>query len=145
MSRAAVTKAKARAKGKGAASDVLMVAPIVDESWEAMTASFRAAAKPAKWKYQLVGDSGECCNVRYINGRFVRSHLGQELDLLPHSLMLEMERGRVEGVEVRGSIAACPDTTAGFLQRMLELRTGNHQPRNHPVRVPTAPGQPVRG
>ena len=24
-------------------------------------------------------------------------------------------------------------------------QTGNHEPRNHPIRVPTAPGQPVRG
>ena len=24
-------------------------------------------------------------------------------------------------------------------------QTGNHEPRNHPIRVPTAPGEPVRG
>ena len=140
MSRAAV-----KAKGSAPTTGVLMAAPVIDESWEVMMASFRAAKKPAKWKYQIVDDTGACFNARYVDGRFVRSHLGQELTLMPHSLMLEMEQRGIEGKTFQGSVATCPDTTRGFIDCVLELRTGNHQPRNHPVKVPTAPGQPVRG
>ena len=42
------------------------------------------------------------------------------------------------------------DTTMEIQHDMLVTekranQTGNHEPRNHPIRVPTAPGEPVRG
>jgi hypothetical protein len=30
------------------------------------------------------------------------------------------------------------------VEEALAVLTGNHRPRNHPIRVPTAPGEPVR-
>ena len=36
-------------------------------------------------------------------------------------------------------------TAEGFHTEISYNRTGNHQPRNHPVRIPTAAGEPVRG
>ena len=46
--------------------------------------------------------------------------------------------------------AAAPKAVARLYSesRVAEKRanqTGNHEPRNHPIRVPTAPGEPVRG
>ena len=141
MSRAA-GKEKAKAKGSAPAERPLRVAPILDDDWEPMAANFKAAKKPAKWKYQIMGESGEHFNVRHVDGRFVRSYMGDELTLVPRSVWQEL---REEGPRLSNAAATCPDTRDGFVRRALERRTGNHQPRNRPVRVPTAPGQPVRG
>ena len=141
MSRA-TGKGKAKVKGNAPAERPLKVAPMLDDDWELMAASFEAARKPAKWKFQILGESGECFSVRRVDGRFVRSCMGEELTLVPHSVLLEMER---DGMGKGESVAVCPDTQEGFVRRMLERYTGNRQPRNRPVRVPTAPGQPVRG
>ena len=32
-----------------------------------------------------------------------------------------------------------------LVTEMRANQTGNHEPRNHPIRVPTRPGEPVRG
>jgi len=32
-----------------------------------------------------------------------------------------------------------------FWEEVAERHTGNHNPRNHPVKVPTKPSEPVRG
>ena len=140
MSRAA-GNGKAKAKGDAPVQKVRKVAPMLDDSWEEMMANFEAAKKPAKWKYQIMGESGEHFSVRYVDGCFVRSYMGGELTIVPHSVLLEWKREHVG----RDAVLACPDTPEAFVRRALERYTGNHQPRNHPVRVPTAPGQPVRG
>ena len=49
-----------------------------------------------------------------------------------------------------GNDAAMDGHTPEIQHDMLQTethanQTGNHEPRNHPIRVPTAPGEPVRG
>ena len=113
--------------------------PMLDEAWVSMVQSFRSAENPAKWKAQVVSEQGQVCNVRHVAGRFVRKHHGQLAQLVPHSYLTE-RRGRIK------FIGTLDDGTAeSFDRRCAELRTGNHQPKKHPVRVPTSPGQPVRG
>ncbi len=45
----------------------------------------------------------------------------------------------------RGDGRGCGDQHAMMRTRMAGNLTGNHEPRNHSIRVPTTPGEPVRG
>ena len=135
MSRAATTSAKPQAE----------VHPTLDEDWELMMADFRAAKKPAKWKFQMLVETGEISVARHVAGRFVKSYRGREVELLPLSALAELERtGRFSSFGGPRP-SEIPGTMDEFERRLEERLTGNHQPRNRQVRVPTAPGQPVRG
>ena len=136
MSRAAKTSAKAAPT---------VVHPTLDEDGELMMASFQAAKKPAKWKFQMLMETGEISVVRHVAGRFVQSYRGQEVMLLPLSRAAELERTGAFSSFVGERPLDTTATLEEFENRLNDRLTGNHQPRNHPVRVPTAPGQPVRG
>ena len=135
MSRAKGTSAKAKA----------VVHPTLDEDWELMVASFEAAKKPSKWKFQLLMETGEISVVRHVAGRFVKNYRGQEVQLLPLSRCAELERADAFTSFKGPRPSETQGTMEEFEDRLEERLTGNHQPRNHPVRIPTAAGQPVRG
>ena len=124
---------------------------LLDAEWERMMNSFRQAPKPSKWKYRIRADTGELFTVRHVNGKFIKNYLGQEMELLPLSTSQEVERLlppdqrflASNGAQIRLNEVA--GTDAEWEARLAENITGNHQPRNHPVRIPTGPGQPVRG
>ncbi len=48
---------------------------------------------------------------------------------------------------VRGHLPVLPQNVSPeeFRREVAANQTGNHRPRNHPVRVPTQAGEPVRG
>ena len=133
MSRAAKTSAKAP----------MVARPTLDKDWELMMASFRAAKKPGKWKFQMLMETGEISVVRHVAGRFVKNYRGQEAQLLPLSRCAELERADAFTSFKGPRLSETQGTMEEFEDRLEERLTGNHQP--HPVRVPTAAGQPVRG
>ena len=121
------------------------VQPVLDEDWAEMMASFQAAKKPSKWKFKMLMETGEHSVVRHEDGHFVKSYRGETVLLLSMSDVKELERLKRFSEYVGPRPSATDGTDGEFVQRFEERATGNHQPRNHPVRVPTAPGQPVRG
>ena len=60
----------------------------------------------------------------------------------------EHRRGEIgESPAVSSSTTCAYATTSGFDLYYVDVSnaTGNHESRNHPVRVPTKAGEPVRG
>ena len=123
---------------------------LLDAEWEVMMASFRRAPKPSKWKHHIRADTGELFTVRHVKGRFIKHYLGQEMELIPLAQAREVFRLLPPDQRIIASngqqinMEEVAGTDAEWEARLVENITGNHQPRNHPVRVPTAPGQPVR-
>ena len=97
-----------------------------------------------KFKARLLNESGSFTNVRYVDNTFVVKHVGQVCRLKPASVALELLRAG-QLVAPRGRSVEIFSTDEELLGRIATNATGNHRPQSHSVRVPTAPGQPVRG
>jgi hypothetical protein len=114
---------------------------IVDEEWDLMVASFSAAKKPSKWKMQMATHNGEIRVVRYVDGQFVMNIRGEAIVPIPRREALKMQ----QDASLRNDVSNTPSTLREAVANVLANRTGNHCPRVHKVKVPTASGQPVRG
>ena len=87
--------------------------------------------------------------------RFVYHHIGLEVELIRNSDAQQL----LSGGYVRDGVRTILDPRdhdveyppedemagEGLARRRERFHTGNHEPRNHSVRVPTRAGQPVRG
>ena len=138
------------------AQQIQKVTPVLDSTLDLLQADFQACRKPAKWKSSITNDRGERLTVTHKDGRSVYHHIGLEVELIRIS---DMEQMQQMGEYVRDGVRNVlipedrdieriteEDTTReGMARRREQFHTGNHGPRNHPVRVPTRAGQPVRG
>ena len=77
---------------------------------------------------------------------------GQEWrPVMPYGWQLQKPADELNIIYVRtGDDAALDEEDVATQHAMMRDResenlAGNHEPRNHPIRVPTAPGEPVRG
>ena len=121
-----------------------LVLPAVDEDWRKMQDSFQAAKNPRKWKFQMVRNDGAYAKV-WFDGRFRTKSHGKIYRLVPLSELIAMDRAGTLLKLHGGEPDVLPNSHDGFWEHVDGNHTGNHQPRVHTVRVPTAPGQPVRG
>lgn len=129
----------------GTMSSPLSVQVVLDEDWAEMMADFQKAKKPSKWKFKMLMETGEISVVKHDKGKFLKSYRGQQVALVSMSMARELEEAK-RFTEYRGARPSeTPGTFEEFETRLEGRLTGNHQPHTHTVRVPTAPGQPVRG
>ena len=115
--------------------------PMIDSEYAAMKADFEACPRPKKWKMALCSERGQRSVVTWDGSFFVRTHLGQTVRIVSVTEAQRMVQSGEANERGRGPI----NSYAEFFERVDEHHTGNHAPRNHAVRVPTCPGQPVRG
>ena len=120
------------------------VIPVVDEDWRKLQNSFQTARNPRKWKYQMVMGSGAYTKV-WFDGQFRTKSCGEICTLVPLSKLVAMDRTGTLLKPHGGEPGALPNSHGGFWERVDGNYTGNHRSRPCHVKVPTAPGQPVRG
>ena len=133
---------------------------IVDDArYHAWMAEVRAL-KPNKrknWKDTLINARGESTRVRYSEGHLENYSPAHEnsmmknytpwLRVVPSSSEWGYGRPRVIPTTRVGAAYMVSDEAGQtvFQEELQNNHTGHHQPRNHPVQVPTAPGEPCRG
>ena len=121
----------------------LPVVAVTDDAWELMLRSFNQAQNKDTWKLRMRGRTGAHAVVRFSDGRFMTRRLGMDCELCPSSVA---RAACCAGVATAvGPVADFAMTAERMAEVILANSTGNHRPQSHPVRVPTAPGQPVRG
>ena len=107
-----------------------------------------------KWKRRNEKTDGSTSTIRFDGKGFYTQWLNQRVPVLSQSMTAELrkehdaERGCISKCQIEGYLShEVDDTTyhAGMDRMMAETHTGNHTARNHPVAVPTKPGEPVRG
>jgi hypothetical protein len=126
------------------------VLPMADEVFDRIKAGYEACKNKKKWKTIVVSDRGQRMTVTNKNGRFVINDKGVEITMMPMKLYAKLQKHGSVGNFIfdRNNMEDITEeevSVEATLQRMARFQTGNHNPRNHPVRVPTQPGQPVRG
>ena len=89
---------------------------------------------PKKFKYTMKDTNGVKHTVRFSNE--VQFHYKEG----GYTVVLSYNSQRL--IELMGRDIPSSEEQAAIRDANY---TGNHRPRNHPVRVPTEPGQPVRG
>ena len=136
-----------RSEGSGPfcpSNKTMEVLPVEDEDWRKMYDSFQAASNPAKWKFQMVTDSGAYTKV-WFDGCFMTNYHGKTCKLVPLSGQIALNRAGALFIPHGGNPDALPDTHERFWEHVDGQYTGNRHSRPCHVKVPTAPGQPVRG
>ena len=142
--------------------DGVKVVTVDDSRYHAWMAEVRAL-KPNKrknWKATLINQRGEGTRVRYNEAS---GHLDNYSPAHANSMMKKYTPWvRVGPSSPEWCTTQCtrviPITRVGaaymvsdevgqmtFQEELQSNHTGHHQPRNHPVQVPTAPGEPCRG
>ena len=137
---------QARQAASAHGADLLYITPARDNVWDKMLEDFQKAKKPSKWKYRMRSIKGNFQSVRYENGQFVHNEDNCLKVVMSVSMLEELRSQENVHFFARRELPTASDFAEGEYNELLnEFLTGNHQPRNHPVRVPTAAGQPVRG
>jgi hypothetical protein len=126
------------------------VSPMADEAYARIQADYEACKNKKKWKMAIISDRGQRVNVTFKDGFFVVNHNGVVVTMMPMKLFAMLQKhGRVGDFVLNRNneeeVTEEDVSGIGFQRRMARFQTGNHNPRNHPVRVPTQPGQPTRG
>ena len=112
-----------------------------------------------KWKRRNEKSDGSTQTTRYDGPEFYTRWLNQRVSVKSVSMIAELERFQrarpsLHGLICKGNCQCdlrrdgvpVADAWHAEIDRLhTETRTGNHQPRNHPTRVPTRAGEPVRG
>ena len=102
-----------------------------------------------KWKRKNVKSDGSVSIIRFNGKGLYTQWLNLHVDVISQTMLEDLTRERenhpqnvtlVETDSWRNTEALYED----FGQRLIESHTGNHTCRNHPVRVPTNAGEPVR-
>ena len=107
--------------------------------------------KPTLWKRQNVKTDGSTQTVRYDEQGFYTRWLNQRVDMKSVSMIAELEReqrsrGPLHGFGCQSIAYEAPTMYHSDMDRMqVQTHTGNHNLRNHPIHVPTNPGESVRG
>ena len=121
---------------------------VTDDAWRDMLRGFfhflLHNGSADKFKARLRNETGSFANVRCVNNNFVVKHAGQECQVRPASVALAILRAG-QAVIPQGQTLEVFRTDAELIGRIAANATGNHRPQSHSARVPTAPGQPVRG
>ena len=114
-----------------------------DQAWREMLDDFRACNKPEKWKYTFVQESGEYNKVWWDNGVFCIRHKNVVNLILSVAICAELVRQKKLQGDNDPSVYIRKDSE--FFVRLVANHTGKHRGKQHRIKVPTAPGQPVRG
>ncbi len=136
------------------AKEVMHFLAMPDDDYALYLAEVRSL-KPKQqkyWKRRNEKTDGSTQTIRYDGQGFYTQWLNQRVAVHSVSRIAELEREELS----RGPLHACFRQVADLdisdvatyhseMDRMqTETRTGNHQPRSHPIRVPTRAGEPVR-
>ena len=107
--------------------------------------------KQKQWKRQNVMTDGSMKTIRYDGQGFYTQWLNQRVDVKSVSMITKLEReirsrGPLHGFGGQGNNYRDPVSYHADMDRMQdETHTGKHHSSNHPIRVPTRAGEPVRG
>ena len=102
------------------------------------------------WKRRNVKTDGSTQTIRYDGQGFYTQWLNKRVSVEPVSMNAEREQEQRSRGPQHGffcQVANDQDVAtyhAEMDQMQIETRTGNHQPRSHPIRVPTRASEPVR-
>ena len=108
---------------------------VLEDTYDRLFISYRNTPKKEqkKWKHGLRAIDGSVVNVYYEGGLFKFHYKG-----LVYAVIGDESAQRMGlGFEHSGR--------GVFWDTVEQNATGNHKPRNHPVKVPTKPSEPVRG
>ena len=108
---------------------------ILEDVYDRMIDDYLRTSKKEqkKWKYQLGTPDGSMVSVRHVEGLFIFQAKG-----IRYAVAGE------ESVQRNGFAWNHPGRQA-FWEEVANNHTGNHTAKNHPVKVPTKPSEPVRG
>ncbi len=127
---------------------------MTDKEYDYYLAEVTALSKKDqnKWKRRNELTDGSIVTIRFAHGQFYANWLNQRVILYSLSeirkVQEEIRRGESEH-DGFGLISGVSNDVLEYHSLMdrvqAESSTGNHGPRNHPVRIPTQAGEPVRG
>ena len=133
------------------AQEQLNMILMTDEEYASYLNDVRSLSKKEqkKWKRQNDKTDGSISTIRFDGQNLYAQWLNRRVEVKSQSMIVDTikERKR-EGYISKVQIEDFQDTEAvhaAMDQMLVDTHTGNHTSRNRQVRVPTRPGQPVRG
>ena len=133
------------------AQEQLNMILMTDEEYASYLNDVRSLSKKEqkKWKRQNDKTDGSISAIRFDGQNLYAQWLNRRVEVKSQSMIVDTikERKR-EGYISKVQIEDFQDTEAvhaAMDQMLVDTHTGNHTSRNRQVRVPTRPGQPVRG
>ena len=130
--------------------DVVFMNAVPDESFAEWVTEIESL-KPKdrkKWKCRLDRTDGSAQTVRFEKDGFYSNYLNQRIRVITVSeanRLLEKEPTNTH-LQYEEAFQMNYNSWCDFHdEQMRASHTGNHQPRNHAIRVPTRAGEPVRG
>ena len=125
---------------------------VTDEEYASYLDSVRSLPKKEqkKWKRQNEKTDGSTSTIRFDGQGFYAQWLNSRVEVKSQSMIasLTKEHDAHKGHISKVQIEDFQDTQAvhsAIDQMLVDTHTGKHTSRNHPIAVPTKPGQPVRG
>ena len=101
-----------------------------------------------QWKRRNEKTDGSTSTIRYDGKNLYTQWLNCRVEVKSQSMMAAIQQADVKPADViKYQVDNFHDTDAmhsAIDQMQIDTHTGKHYPRNHPVRVPTRAGEPVR-
>ena len=125
---------------------------VTDEEYMSYLDSVRSLPKneQKKWKRQNEKTDGSTSTIRFDGQSFYAQWLNSRVEVKSQSMIADMvkecdaSKGYISKVQI-GDFQDTRAVHAAMDQMLVGTHTGKHTSRNHPIAVPTKPGQPVRG
>ena len=133
------------------AQEQLNMILMTDEEYASYLNDVRSLSKKEqkKWKRQNDKTDGSISTIRFDGHNLYAQWLNRRVEVKSQSMIVDTIKERTrEGYISKVQIKDFRDTGAvhaAMDQMLVGTHTGNHTSRNRQVRVPTRPGQPVRG
>ena len=110
-------------------------AVVLEDTYDKLIELYNQTTKKEKkkWKHSMTLMDGSLVNVFYDGGLFKFNNKGCMYAIIGE------ESAKKNGVNLNH-----PGREA-FWEEVDNNHTGNHTPKNHPVKIPTKPSEPVRG
>ena len=108
---------------------------VLEDVYDRMIQDYYNTPKKAQkhWKYSVTLNDGTLAKAQYSNGLFKFKSKGNMYAIMGH-----------ESAVQNGLNWNHPGREA-FWDTVEQNHTGNHTCKNHPIKVPTKPSEPVRG
>ena len=124
---------------------------MIDVEYESYLNEVRALSKKdqKKWKKHNEKTDGSTSTIRFDGKNLYTQWLNSHVDVVSQSMMTDIQKEREGQSQLVTKIQLedyqnTENVHAYMDQMLIETHTGKHTSRNHPIRVPTSAGEPVR-
>ena len=137
-------------RGRDRKKHTFLTAAVPDEVYQSWIDELESLPlkQRRKWKTKVDRSDGSTQTIRFEKKGFYAYYLNQRIVCASVSQCNELREANLMSTHVQYEQMFSMDyrSFCDFHdEQMAAAQTGNHQPRNHAVRVPTRAGEPVRG